>query len=373
MALSSLPYNPIAEALIQGAKPRVIPQSIPGYSNVIAAATGGPIIPAGQQPTQQQRIFPITNNQLPQGSNVVNPTGVPSGGSPAPQGPSQAEIDAINEAYATTLGVFNTAEANYNAAYPKDVANLNAQYDLYGQRLSQSNQSAVNNLDLSESQLNQARESAQNRIRQGYNEIGQSIASRFGNASSAGPAMYEILGRETQSQLGSNETATVNGLIGLKNQRADLMKQFESDQKQLDLQRQAGVDEIKKDFDARILQIQLARGQTEAAKAQARLDLFVEAKQRAQALEDSYQTLKQNLANSIATQDDVISQREAQTLYEMANTRNVTQGQIASLYTGKNLPSPNAYQQAQDSLAGLRGYYNPTQLSDEEKRRLGLI
>lgn len=218
-----------------------------------------------------------TSNRIPNVNGYYNEFGnwvelKPAGG------PSQAEIDS---AFNPILDVYNQAESNLRGQQPGLIQEAEAQAEVSRGLLGNQRTSANELLGQQEqaTQTQQQRQSAQQR--QTLQELQAANQQRFGGASSAGLAASELQGREFQrSQFGIQENAQ-QALQAIGQQKQQVEREYQQGLQQLEVNRQQAVNEINRRFQDKLLEINARRGETEAAKAQARLEAVQELRNQA--------------------------------------------------------------------------------------------
>lgn len=255
-------------------------------------------------------------------------------------GPSQAEIDAQ---FNPIFDVYNQAESNLRGQQPGLISEAEAQAKASQGLLTNQRTSANELLGQQEQATNtqQQRQSAQQR--QTLQELQQANQQRFGGASSAGLGASELQGREFQrSQFGIQENAQ-QALQAIGQQKLQVDREYQQGLQQLEVNKQQAVNEINRKFQDRLLEINARRGETEAAKAQARLSAVQELRNQA---------FQINVAKAQFEQD----------LKMQAQSNMQYLDQSANQFTGVGQSGKQAYNQfAQTTPTGISGVQSGSQ------------
>ncbi len=277
----------------------------PANANMTSARTGNPVVAGGGG-----SVLGATTQQSGGGSPA--PTG---GGNPfeniQPSGPSQQEIDSQ---FNPILDVYNQAEGNLRGQIPGLLGEAEAQAQASRGLLGNQRTGANELLGQQEQSTNiqQQRQSAQQR--QTLQELQLANQQRFGGASSAGLGASELQGREFQrSQFGIQENAQ-QALQQIGQQRQVVEREYNQGLQQLEVNRQQAVNEINRKFQDRLLEINARRGETEAAKAQARMGAAQELRNQAYQINVAKAQFEADLRSQAQANNQYLSQAESQYL-----------------------------------------------------------
>lgn len=280
-----------------------------GYAGISMNALGG----SGQVPTTQNQSYAPRPTSAQQtsggggqvlGSNTSNPYA-----NMQPSGPSQADIDS---AFNPILNVYNQAEGNLRGQLPGLISEAEAQAQASRGLLGNQRTSANEILGQQEQSTNtqRARQSAQQR--QTLQELQLANQQRFGGASSAGLGASELQGREFQrSQFGIQENAQ-QALQQIGQQKMSVEREYQQGLQQLEVNRQQAVNEINRKFQDRLLEINARRGETEAAKAQARMNAVQELRNQAFQINVAKAQFEADLQSQARSNMQYLSQAENQ-------------------------------------------------------------
>lgn len=201
-----------------------------------------------------------------------------------PQGPSQQEIDAQ---FNPIFDVYNQAESNLRGQLPGLISEAEAQALASKQLLGNSRMSADEQLGMQQQQTMSTKQAREGQQRQTFQELNQANRQRFGGASSAGQAASELQGREFQKnqyQIGQEAQQTIQVL---NQKRQEVEREYNQGLQQLEVNKQKAINEVNRTFQDKLLEINSRRGETEAAKAQARMSALQELRNAAYQLDVS--------------------------------------------------------------------------------------
>lgn len=202
--------------------------------------------------------------------------------------PDQAWLDEINNQFNNTMNFLNQQEGNVRSEYDSSVNLSNKSFDQALNQSQQGYQQNVKALEANEIELQQQYRSALENAIRARNTLEQQRLSRFGGGSSAGGAVSELIGQETQRQMGGIEQTYINQARTIKQGMENLaltQKQYED---QLGLQKESALQELKAQLNSRLGQIQVARGEAESGKSQARLSVIQQSIDRARNIQDYF-------------------------------------------------------------------------------------
>lgn len=191
----------------------------------------------------------------------------------APSGPSKEEIDAQ---FNPILSVYKKAESNLRGQLPGLISEAEAQAQASQGLLQNQRLGANEQLGLQEQQTRQTQQAQVGQQRQTLQELQMANQQRFGGASSAGQAAGELQGREFQRntfQIGQQAQQAVQQI---QQQRQVVEREFQQGLQQLEVNKQQAINQIQRTFQDKLLEINARRGETESAKAQARMSALQE-------------------------------------------------------------------------------------------------
>lgn len=190
-----------------------------------------------------------------------------------PQGPSQQEIDAQ---FNPIFDVYNQAESNLRGQLPGLIGEAEAQALASKQLLSNNRMSADEQLGMQEQKTMSTKQAREGQQRQTFQELNQANRQRFGGASSAGQAASELQGREFQKNQYQIGQEAQQAIQQINQQKQVVEREYNQGLQQLEVNKQKAINEVNRVFQDKLLEINSKRGETEAAKAQARMSALQE-------------------------------------------------------------------------------------------------
>lgn len=303
---------------------------------VNAINSGGSISPSGQ--VLGTGVDTTYGPQKPTGPGGAYPiaggTPAPSGGgsntgytnpydNAQPTGPSQQEIDA---GFNPILDVLNQAESNLRSQQPGLIQEAEAQANASRQLLQNEQQAANEQLGRQETQTNQLAQSQTADQRRILQELQTANQQRFGGASSAGQAASELQGREFQrSQFGIQQNAQ-NALQQIGEQKQAVLRNYNQGLQQLEVNKQQAINQINRTFQDRLLEISARRGETESAKAQARLDALQQYRNQAYQINIARAQFENELRSQAQANSQQLSALEQQAMMAIQGGQGAYEG-----------------------------------------------
>lgn len=187
----------------------------------------------------------------------------------APSGPSQGEIDSQ---FNPILDVYNQAEGNLRGQLPGLISEAEAQAKASQGLLENQRTGANQLLGNQQQQTYQTQQAQTGQQRQTLQELQMANQQRFGGASSAGQAAGELQGREFQKNTFQIGQQAQQALQQIGQQRQTVEREYQQGLQQLEVNKQKAVNDIQRSFQDKLLEINARRGETESAKASARME-----------------------------------------------------------------------------------------------------
>lgn len=290
----------------------------PANANMTSAKTGLPAYSGTVYPSQGSVLGASTQQSSgSSGGSRSAPSGTQNKdfylnefGNPVQiTGPSQEEIDAQ---FNPIFDVYNQAENNLRSQQPGLIGEAEAQAKASQGLLENQKLSANELLGQQEQSTNTQRNRQTAQQRQTFQELQQANQQRFGSASSAGLGASELQGREFQkSQFGIQENAQ-QALQAIGQQKLEVDREYQQGLQQLEVNKQQAVNEINRRFQDKLLEINARRGETQAAKAQARMQAAQELRNQAFQINVARQQFEQELRLQAQSNMQYLSQAENQ-------------------------------------------------------------
>jgi len=277
----------------------------------------------------------------------------------APQGPSQGEIDSQ---FNPILDVYNQAENNLRGQLPGLIGEAEAQAQASRGLLDNQRTGANELLSGQQQQTFQSQQAQSGQQRQTLQELQSANQQRFGGASSAGQAAGELQGREFQRNTFQIGQQAQQAIQQINQQRQVVEREFQQGVQQLEVNKQQAVNQVQRTFQDRLLEINGRRGETESAKAQARMGALQELRNAAYQIDVSRAQFQSQLQMQ-AQQNAASLDNQAQQYLSATN-----QGQegVNRFSSAQQSAIPSVSNQGQDSQQQLTG-----QISREEEDLFG--
>lgn len=209
----------------------------------------------------------------------------------APSGPSDQELDS---AYNPLLDYLNQAESALRSDYPSYGRDIESQYGTSRQQLQNSLQSGQRAVDTQLDTAGRQKMDVISDARRQYNELMMANQQRFGNASSAGQAASELQGREFQRGTAKAEQQYTQLVQELGVKKLEMEQNYQVSLQQLEDKKVAALNEVNRQFQEKILQINQMRANTAAEKANRRLQALQDYKNQTYAVQlQNYQMQQQ--------------------------------------------------------------------------------
>ncbi len=245
----------------------------------------GPLPVPPYQPPAVNQPQPQTQTYRASSPGITAP--IPSAGIPqqiqnAFSPPSQQDLNAVYDPF---YGSLAEQETTAKSDYENLLGSLSKNEALVQQELGLQKKTQETELGRQSVQTQQQLGSALSQARQLYNELAQSNLARFGTATSTGPFMMELLGRETQRQMGTAQTQAGNIEAEINDRKLQLN---EFTNLEMNKVKQSYEDKRMEAFQAynqRIVSINSNRSMLDSQKAQTKINLDESYKQQLRALE----------------------------------------------------------------------------------------
>ena len=253
-----------------------------------------------------------------------NPSPQP-GPAPTPaEDPNQAIWNQIDNIYNESMGYAGQAESTLRANQPRVEADIEGQYQSGVKSAETQKSIADRELTGAETAAGTRQEDALSAGRRLYNELMMGGQQRFGGASSAGQAYGELTAREFQRGQAGTRNAFQQAMTKITELKSNLQDKFSTALFNLETQKNAAINEAKRAFDERILEINRMRAEAGQNKSAMRLEMLQNLRNQIYQINLASAQSGQQLAQQKAQQEQVLSQLESQ-----ANSA-VTGGQQAT-------------------------------------------
>lgn len=217
--------------------------------------------------------------------------------------PPQYSDQELNDAYNPLLNYLNQAESALRSDYPTYKNEIENSFNTSKQALANGLQSTNRTIDSQIEQGSKQKLDAISEARRMYNELQMANQQRFGSASSAGQAASEIQGREFQRGTAKTQEQFQQLSQELGNKKLELEQNYQVSLQQLEDKKQASINEVNRQFQEKLLQINQQRANTEAEKANRRLQALQDYKNQVYSVQLQNYQLAQQLQMAKAQSD----------------------------------------------------------------------
>lgn len=282
----------------------------------------------------------------------------PVGGGDNTAGPSQQEIDA---AFSPLFGALDSAESGIRSGYNEDVQGVDKRYGTYNQQYEDERGRLVGEAEDKQADFKDTLKSALSDAIKAYNALQQQRISRFGGGSSAGEAVGELARQEYFKQQGEVNKEGVRGEKEFAKEFANIGTFIAQKKSELDLWKEEALGTLKKNLNSQLANIQMQRGETESAKAQARLSIIQDSINRARSIQDQDRSFRQQLAIAGVNQlqqssGKTFTPEEIQAYVTQFMGGNTAIGAAPSTGVGASVPAYNPNVGSKDDeLSGIQG------------------
>lgn len=283
-------------------------------------------------------------------------------GESTPSAPDPFQM-AIESAFGSKMNYLNQAESQLRSGQGSIESDILSQAETSKNLLGSNRDASLADVGRAEEQGQVRNEDALSAARRLYNELVTGGQQRFGGASTAGEAYAALAGRELQRNRQQIATDFSSFMGQIEGARQTIQTQFDNGVAQLEQQKNMALNQAKREFQDRLLEISRLRSQAEEDKASARLSALTDLRN---------QIFQINLASSensqalqqLRTQAEGELQRYAQSATQNVGMAN-TGAQTFSANTNTNPGTTLAM-----STQGGGQVFNPTgSIRDDEELR----
>ena len=263
----------------------------------------------------------------------------------APTGPSQEEIDAQ---FNPILDVYNQAESNLRGQQPGLIADAESQAALA--RTTLGNQKGVADTQLGNQyqQTQQQRDRQTGQQRQTLQELSIANQQRFGGASSAGLGASELQGREYQKNVFGIGQQAEQAFQVINQKKNEVLQEYNLGVQKLEANLATAKNQINRQFQDKLLEINARRGETEAAKAAARMEALQQLRNAAYQLDVSKAQFASQLQQQATQNTSYLD--SAASKYMSAGNQGQQAANTAGSYQASAIPSVQSGSQAPSSM-----------------------
>lgn len=184
---------------------------------------------------------------------------------------ADAFLKEIDNAFNSTNKYLDQAGKQLSSDLKSTESDVNNLYGASRNSLDAEKNTSYQQLNTQEQQGGQRKEDAVTAARRLYNELVTGGQQRFGGASSAGEAYQSLAGRELQRNNAGIQQNFENFQQQVAVARQNVQQRYEVALQTLEAKKIEAVNNIRRDFQNKMLEISRLRGENESAKQQARL------------------------------------------------------------------------------------------------------
>lgn len=218
-----------------------------------------------------------------------------AGAAPSVDAEREAMMREIESVYNPQMAFLGQAENQLRGDLPSALAEAESQYKTNQSLLSNKKSQAQREIGNQETAAGTRKEDAMTAARRLFNELQMGGRQRFGGASSAGEAFSELSQRELMRNQGGINTNYQTALQQLGQQKVKVDEDYQSGLLQLEQQKQSAVNQVNRDFQNKLLEINRMRAEAESAKAEMRLAALQELRNQVFAIQLQNQQFQQQL------------------------------------------------------------------------------
>lgn len=273
--------------------------TVGGMNYVQTGQTGGTWSSRPQTPLPSDpRVLGLDTQNTPTTNN--NTGGGGGGGAKAPQ-IDNAFLQEIDNSFGANADYLSKAAKNISNQQGSIERDINSLYQSSGSQLGGQYTSGNQQLDQQTQQAQMRKEDAWTAATRLYNELLTGGQQRFGGASSAGEAYGALAGRELQQ----NQSQIGRDFEGFKQQvdyaRQNLKSQYDNAMQVLQTKTVAAINDARRAFQDKLLEIERLKNQNQQAKSAAKLSALQDLRNQVSNINLSASSAQNNL-NALAQQ-----------------------------------------------------------------------
>lgn len=280
-------------------------------------------------------------------------------------------IGNVDATFNETAGLLDRSEANLRSDRQNTINQANQNFETNRSTLQGSRDSAIENLAGQEQSAIDARSSADAESAQLFDELVRSGQQRFG-ATSAGQAFSALNSREQQRRAADIGDQFRANLFEIQTQRNTVDREYQNGILTLQQQKQSALDQIERDFQNRLLEIDNLRNQNSQQKRDLKLSALQELRTNVFNINLETQQFEQQLALQKQQADIELANRQGSLLSALDQAGNASN--IFSDFVGQGqstdiLPGVDNISTGDASAGSLTGQVTRT---DEDDNPLGV-
>lgn len=302
----------------------------------------------------------INSGSSPTASKTAAPT---TSGMPAVPAP---DTNAIGSSYAPLIDYLNQAEGQLRSDFPTYAQDINNQADTAKQSLTNGYNTTNQTLQNQQAQGGKQKEDVISAARRLFQELQQGNLQRFGGSSSAGQAASELQGREFQRNSASAQNQYTDLVQQLGQKKLEVDNNYQVGLKQIEDQKAAAINQVNRDFQDKLSQINSQRAQTESAKAQARLGALQDYRNQVYSIQLQNYQFQQQLNQQKSQADSTLQDYTTKLSSAAQGGANALSGFQQNTTTNPTTNfGVNSQQQTMSDTPTLQGQISQTQKRDQ--------
>ena len=273
------------------------------------------------------------------------------------QNRSKVDNAAVDAAYKTLMESYGMQEKSARTGAETGSANVEARNKNEVEKVNAELEKMLRDLGISQKSMRQENEDILDRNVSAYNALEQRANVRYGGGSSSGDLMRELAAKELYKQQGLTRREGQSANVHFETQMQDAKLFISQKISDLALYKQEALDDISNNLSKSLAEITTRRGQSDIAKAEAKMGLLQQAREEAANITTQDQTLRNELfgayiANIQELQGKILTPQEVQTLYyDFADINFKSQGQGLDQAMAYN---PTRFNDEEDELSQLK-------------------
>jgi len=329
-------------------------------SNKTSGGSSGGSSGGGQQQQQGAGAYPADRyvGWDPAAAQADWEAKVRAGQTGGGDGGQQDLASLISDMYAPALSELANIESGISRSRDEATGNVTKDYEAGRGTIGREETELQAALDDQSQKLEKSGQSAFAEAVRNLNSLFQGLASRFGAANSAGLAASEVIGQEYLRNQGKMRGQLEQGRQDISQETLKMKNYITDKTDQLESWKRTAIQQINENFQNKMAEIALRRGDIEANKTRDRIALLQDSINQARQITQREQDFKLGLAQfAVETMQNV--ENRSFTPQEIAQVVNDTLGQNLSNFnqstspSGLSLYNPNLFKSKEDELRNL--------------------
>lgn len=235
-----------------------------------------------------------------------------TGGTPTPDAStivpsSDGLLTEIDNVFNPTMDYLKGVEGNVNSNYPTVQNDINAQYNTSKQSLTGDFNRGTTDINAQATEAGGIKEDAVTAAVRLFNELKMGGQQRFGGASSAGQAFGELTSQELQRNVGGIQKSFSSTIQKINASKDALAERFTSALTKLESDKNVALNDARREFDDKLMEIARMKAEANTNKAQMRLQALQELRNQVFQINVQNLNFKQQLAAQKSSADSTLS------------------------------------------------------------------